>query len=281
MVSLLCVQAAYSLALFVALTRLDGSEILRDVHDANRQPAPGTPVLMTHVRQYAGPGSAPLLLRDGHALYAHDSAFTDAEAARTFELEHPGARALRGQTPDAIAAELKALQIEPQVVIHNDVHPNRPEPIEAIAADTFRRSFEALLLFPVRLTQLMLPAMKAARRGCVVFVTSARARQPEPGFAVATSVRAATTAFATALAREVAACNIQVNVVAPNYLYSEAYYPKARYMDDPAGRAEIAAKVPLRRLGSPAEVGELIAFLASGKSTFVTGQVIDFTGGWP
>jgi NAD(P)-dependent dehydrogenase (short-subunit alcohol dehydrogenase family) len=75
--------------------------------------------------------------------------------------------------------------------------------------------------------------------------------------------------------------SFQVNVVAPNYLYSEAYYPRARFIDDPLGSAEIAAKVPLGRLGRPEEIGELIAFLASGRAPFVTGQVIDFTGGWP
>ena len=123
--------------------------------------------------------------------------------------------------------------------------------------------------------------MKTAKQGRFVFVTSARYLQPEPGFAVATSIRAATTTFAQALAREAASYNIQVNVVAPNYLYSEAYYPRARFIDDPAGRELIAAKVPLGRLGRPEEIGELIAFLVSGRSSFVTGQVIDFTGGWP
>lgn len=82
-------------------------------------------------------------------------------------------------------------------------------------------------------------------------------------------------------AREPARQGIQVNVVAPNYLYSEAYYPRSRYIDDPRGRAEIAAQVPVGRLGDPAEIGELVAFFASGRAPFVTGQVIDFTGGWP
>jgi 3-oxoacyl-[acyl-carrier protein] reductase len=72
-----------------------------------------------------------------------------------------------------------------------------------------------------------------------------------------------------------------VNVVAPNYLYSEAYYPRARFIDDPDGRAQIAAKVPLGRLERPEEIGELISFLASGRAPFVTSQVIDFTGWWP
>lgn len=238
-------------------------------------------VLMTNVCQYTGPGSVPVLLREHPAIYCHDSSFVDPAVARQFETEHPGAVALTAQTPLAITDELASLGIGAETVIHNDVHPNTPLPIEEIPLEMLQASFEALFLFPARLTQLLLPVMKKARRGCFVFVTSARYLQPEPGFTVATSIRAATTTFAQALAREVAPLGIQVNVVAPNYLYSEAYYPRARFIDDPAGREQIAAKVPLGRLGKPEEIGELIAFLASGRSPFVTGQVIDFTGGWP
>jgi 3-oxoacyl-[acyl-carrier protein] reductase len=89
------------------------------------------------------------------------------------------------------------------------------------------------------------------------------------------------TAFALALAKEVAPYGIQVNVLAPNYLYSEAYYPRARFVDDPEGRELIRAKVPMGRLGNPEEAGELVSFLVSGCSTFMTGQVINFTGRWP
>ena len=81
-------------------------------------------------------------------------------------------------------------------------------------------------------------------------------------------------------ALEVAPFGIQANVVAPNYLYSEMYYPKARFVDSAEGRDLIARTVPFGRLGQPEEVGALICFLASGKSPFTTGQVIHFTGGW-
>ena len=114
--------------------------------------------------------------------------------------------------------------------------------------------------------------MKARRRGAFVFVTSARETRPEPGFAVPTTLRAATTAFAKALAKEAAPFGIQANVVAPNYLYSEMYYPRARFVDDPAGREVIAKLVPFGRLGEQGEVSALIAFLASGQSPFTTGQ---------
>jgi NAD(P)-dependent dehydrogenase (short-subunit alcohol dehydrogenase family) len=238
-------------------------------------------VLLTHACQYAGPGILPVLLRDGRGVFCHDRSFADTAAGRAFESEHGGAVALAVQTPAAIAEELHARGASPDAVIHNDVHANEPRPIEEIPIETLQASFDALLRFPFELTQQLLTAMKARRRGCFVFVTSARYRQPEPGFALATTVRSATTAFALALARETAPRGIQVNVVAPNYLYSEAYYPRSRFVDDPAGRAEIAARVPLGRLGRPDEIGELVGFLVSGRSTFVTGQVIDFTGGWP
>lgn len=238
-------------------------------------------ILLTHVRQFAGPGAAPVLLRQGGPLLCHDRAFADPAARAAFEAELPGAAALAAQTPEALAEELAARGAAVEVVVHNDVHPNAPLPVEEIPREALQAAFEALLLFPARLTQLLLPPMKRAGRGRFVFVTSARYLRPEPGYAVATSIRAATTAFALALAREAAPHGVQVNVVAPNFLASEAYYPRARFVDDPAGRARIAAEVPVGRLGTPEEIGELIGFLASGRAPFVTGQVIDFTGGWP
>lgn len=237
--------------------------------------------LMTHVCQYTGPGAVPILLQQQHQLICHDLSFANPATAKQFEADHPGVTCLQAQTPEAIVEELNRRQIVIDTIIHNDTFPNTPLPIEEIPLGIFQDSFAALYLFPMRLTQLLLPPMKTAGSGRFIFITSARYLQPEKGFAVATSIRAGTTAFAQALAREAAPYGIQVNVIAPNYLYSEAYYPHKRFIDDPEGRALIAAKVPFGRLGEPKEIGELIAFLASGRSPFVTGQVIDFTGGWP
>ena len=89
-------------------------------------------------------------------------------------------------------------------LVFNDVYPNAPLPIEEIELETLYGAFEALLAFPFRLTQAFLPGLKAGKRGSMVFVTSARQLRPEPGFAVATSIRASATAFALALAKETA-----------------------------------------------------------------------------
>jgi len=238
-------------------------------------------VLLTNASQYTGPGALGALLQEGHAVACHDRSFGDAAARAEFEAAYANAHALAGQTPEEIHAETVARFGLPDAIVSNDAYPIARNDIEATPLDDLRATFEAVLVFPLRLTQAFLPAMKRRRRGAFVFVTSAREMRPEPGFAVPTTLRAAATAFAKALAKEAAPFGIQANVVAPNYLYSEMYYPRARFVDDPVGRELIARTVPFGRLGEPAEVGALITFLASGKSPFTTGQVIGFTGGWP
>lgn len=237
-------------------------------------------VLVTHVTQYAGPGAVEALLRDGHLVICHDASFCDEAARRAFEAAHPGCVALAAAEPSEVYLEVLHGVGVPDAVVCNDVHPIRKAPIEELARQEFQSTFEAVVLRPVQLAQLFLPGMKERGSGSFVFVTSAREQRPEPGYAVPTSVRAAATAFAKALAVEAAPYGIQVNAVAPNYLESELYYPAARFVDDPAGREMIAARVPFGRLGRQDEVGALIAFLASGRSGFMTGQVLRFTGGW-
>ncbi len=214
-------------------------------------------------------------------MLCHDLSFRDATERGRYAEAHPGVRCLAAWTPEEIHAAVAQDGETVDAVVSNDVYPITRNPIEDIPLDDLRSTFEAVLVFPFRLAQLLLPPMKARRSGAFVFVTSARPSRPESGFATPTAIRAGATAFAVALAKEAAPYRIQVNVVAPNYLCSETYYPRARFVDDPAGRKLIAKVVPAGRLGQPEEVGELIAFLSSGRSPFTTGQVIDFSGGWP
>jgi 3-oxoacyl-[acyl-carrier protein] reductase len=237
-------------------------------------------VLLTNVLEYAGPGALSCLVGDGHVVVCHDRSFADRGRRAAFAEQNPKAHALAGQNPEAIYHETIANWGLPDAIVSNDTYPITRNDIESIPLEDLRATFEAVLVFPVRLVQQFLPGMKQRRSGSFVFTTSAREVRPEPGFAVPTTVRAATTVFAKALAKEAAPFSIQANVVAPNYLSSEMYYPKSRFVDSAEGRELIARTVPFGRLGQPEEVGALIAFRASGKSPFTTGQVIHFTGGW-
>ncbi len=82
-------------------------------------------------------------------------------------------------------------------------------------------------------------------------VTSCRTKLPIPGGAIPDAARDAANALMRSLAIELAPFDIAVNAVAPNFLYSEAYYPRAIFIDDPKGRAFVEASVPAKRLGRP------------------------------
>jgi len=210
-------------------------------------------ILLTNVNQYTGPGALRSLVQAGHTVLCHDTAFRDASERAAFGESHGSVHALEAQTPADIHAEVIARWGVPDGIVLNDVHPNMPCAIEDIPVDRFHDGFESLVVTPVRLTQFLLTPMKERGSGAFVFVTSAREQSPEPGFAVATTLRAATTAFARAVAREAAPFGIQANVVAPNFLHSEMYYPRALFVDDPKGRKAIARLVPMgsRRKSEP------------------------------
>jgi 3-oxoacyl-[acyl-carrier protein] reductase len=170
-------------------------------------------VLLTNVSQYTGPGAVEALVGDGHTVLCSDPSFADSEAREAFDKRDAEAHALAAQAPEAIHAEVVARWGVPDAIVSNDVFPITRNDIETIPVDDLRATFEAVVVVPVRLAQLFLPAMKERRRGAFVFVTSAREVRPEPGFAVPTAMRAATTAFAKALAKEAAPFGIQANVV--------------------------------------------------------------------
>ncbi|MEV4335396.1 SDR family oxidoreductase [Streptomyces sp. NPDC049597] len=237
--------------------------------------------LVTNVLEYGGPGTVEALEKAGYKIACHDRTFTDPRAREAYAAAHTDIAVLSAQDPQAVVAEAIESLTAIDALISNDVHPNRPAPIEDVSLDDLRATLEAVLVTPFRLAQAIIPHLKGRGTGSIVLVTSARELQPEPGFSVPTTARGGATTFALALARELAPSGIQVNAIAPNYLYSELYYPRDRFIDNPVGRKEIEDRVPVGRLGTPEELGNLVEFFASGKSAFVTGQVIAFTGGWP
>jgi NAD(P)-dependent dehydrogenase (short-subunit alcohol dehydrogenase family) len=238
--------------------------------------------LVTHALQFAGPPAVEALTKEGFHVFATDAAFEDPAARAAFEAQHPQGVALAAsKQPNPLLQAILSARGRLDVLISNDVHPVVHAPIEEVTEAQRVATFEALVYAPFRLLQAAVPIFKRQGQGRIVMITSCRTALPQPGGALPDMARAAANALVRSLAIELAPHGIPVNAIAPNFLYSESYYPRARFIDDAEGQAYIARTVPAGRLGQPAELGELVRYLAVGAGSFHTGSVIDFAGGWP
>ena len=123
------------------------------------------------------------------------------------------------------------------------------------------------------------PRMRRAGGGAIVNIGSDSARFGEPGIAVYSAAKGAVNSITKSLAKELAPAGIRINVVTPGII-DTPMIDLARSTD--AGRAMIdatVATIPLKRMGSTREVGDVVVFLASEMSSYLTGQSISVNGG--
>ncbi|HEX6971818.1 MAG TPA: 3-oxoacyl-ACP reductase family protein [Limnochordia bacterium] len=121
----------------------------------------------------------------------------------------------------------------------------------------------------------VLPALWRQRWGRVIFISSVWGLYGAAGEVAYSTAKAALIGFAKALAREVGPAGITVNAVAPGPIQTamlEGYTP--------AELDEMKARTPLGRLGTPADVVSAVLFLASEAAGYVTGEVIEVSGGF-
>lgn len=132
----------------------------------------------------------------------------------------------------------------------------------------------------VRLMQHCVPSMRARGGGSIVLVSSINARFATPTLAAYASSKAALEELARTAALEFAEAGIRVNAIAPASIDTPMLQASFDRDADPvAARQNNVLRHPLGRLGTPADVAELVLFLASDRSSWITGGVFPIDGG--
>ncbi|GFH62614.1 MAG: 3-oxoacyl-[acyl-carrier-protein] reductase [Candidatus Desulfovibrio kirbyi] len=116
--------------------------------------------------------------------------------------------------------------------------------------------------------------MSRARAGRIVNITSVAGQMGNAGQANYASAKAALLGLTKSCAKELASRNITVNAVSPGFIETDMTAELSAEI-----RESYTATVPLKRMGTPREVAEAVAFLASDKASYITGQILAVNGG--
>ncbi len=147
------------------------------------------------------------------------------------------------------------------------------------------RAFESLLLYVKRMCDHFVPPMRARQWGRVITITSFAVKEPVEHLVLSNVFRTGATAYLKGLAREVAADGVTVNTVLPGAYRTDRYEQLIEGAAQRSGKskdavvADMLARFPQKRFQRPEELGALVAFLASGPASAITGAAIPADGG--
>lgn len=178
----------------------------------------------------------------------------------------------RSEVDDVIiraTSELGAIDI-----LVNNAAINVLGPVHEMAPEDWDRVVDVDLSAPWYLMRQVIPGMVAARRGSIVNVTSVAAWIGSGGEGPYAAAKAALQSLTRSVAHELGPHNVRCNAVAPGIVWTR-FTEKYRDMF-----IEEEARTPLRRLGQPEDVADVIAFLVSADSRYMTGEVVNVSGGW-
>ena len=154
-----------------------------------------------------------------------------------------------------------------------------------LSDEQWQTGVASTLLNVVRLARLVIPAMQQRRWGRIIHLTSLVAKQPLDELTISSTLRAGLSGLTKTLANQLGPDNITVNAVLMGHILTDrqAHLADVRVQERGITHeqyfAQQAAEIPLRRLGEPHEVGEVVAFLASERASYLTGVSLQVDGG--
>lgn len=224
--------------------------------------------LVTGASRGIGRGIAERLHRDGHhVVNLSRSRPADPFPAETWQVNLIDA--------DATAAALEEVTARYEIdhLVNNAGFANA-QTLEETALDRFQQVIDINLRAVIQCSQACLPAMKAKGRGRIVNISSRASLGKDRRTAYA-AAKAGVIGMTRSWALELGPHGTTVNAIAPGPIATEMLAAN----NDPDYLARMAETVPVRRLGSPADIAGVVAFFLSDDAAFITGQTLYVCGG--
>jgi 2-hydroxycyclohexanecarboxyl-CoA dehydrogenase len=232
--------------------------------------------IVTGAGQGIGQAIARKLAAEGATVAVTD--LDEASAIQTADAL-PGAVAIRADVSDRQAVQAMADRVVQQFgrvdILVNNAGWDKASPfIDSDPAD-WDRAIAINLYGVLHTCKALLPLMAERGGGAVVNLGSDAGRVGSSGEAVYSAAKGGVIAFTKSLAREMARHQVRVNCVCPGPTDTALFASFA----GPKLREALTKAIPFRRLGQPADVANVVAFLASDEASFVTGQTVSVSGG--
>jgi 3-oxoacyl-[acyl-carrier protein] reductase len=215
--------------------------------------------------------------RDEQVLNATAAALAEATGARIIPVKADVATA-EGQ------AALLAACPEPDILVNNNAGP----PLRDFRELTRQQIIDGVIanmVVAIELMQKTIEPMMRRRFGRIVNITSAAVKLPQAGLDLSSGARGGLSIFIAGVARQVADTNVTINNLLPGAFATDrlqatlAATAKRKGISAEQARTERIATVPAKRIGEPAELGAMCAFLCSAHAGYITGQNIVIDGG--
>jgi 3-oxoacyl-[acyl-carrier protein] reductase len=242
----------------------------------------GQVALITGASRGIGRGIALEMARQGADVVVNYRKDTVAAERTAAEVRAIGRRAAIGEADvgdfdavvrlvDSAARALGGIDI----VVANSGIASRPGPIATMDPKEWHRVMNVDLHGAFYTCRAAVPKLLERKRGCVIFISSVGADLCAPFGAPYYAAKAGVNALTKVLARELAPDGIRVNAIAPGFVLSDMGERMAKAL----GEETLLSGIPLRRAGTPEEIGKLAVFLASADASWITGKIYRIDGG--
>lgn len=178
---------------------------------------------------------------------------------------------------EATAAGIKKVEADlkqPVDILVNNAGITQDGTFHKMTGDQWHKVLETNLTSCFNVTRCVIEGMRARNWGRIINVASINGRKGQFGQVNYSAAKSGMIGFTRALALESANKGITVNAVAPGYINTEMVQAVPQDV-----LQKIIGQIPVGRLGTPEDIADLVVFLASDKSGFVTGATIDINGG--